>query len=90
MAFSPVSCFTCGKVISGLYQTYLDLCTRMTEKEAMDKLNLKRYCCRRMVFTNVDVTDLLLMYQATHNTDQDNPHIVEKPRGNVPQTYIAR
>ena len=30
--------------------------------EAMDRLGLKRYCCRRMVLTHVDLIDKLLAY----------------------------
>ena len=29
---------------------------------AMDKLGLKRYCCRRMVLTHVNLIDKLLAY----------------------------
>lgn len=29
---------------------------------AMDELGLKRYCCRRMVLTHVDLIDKLLAY----------------------------
>lgn len=30
--------------------------------EALDKLQLKRYCCRRMVLTHVDLIEKLLHY----------------------------
>lgn len=30
--------------------------------DAMDKLGLKRYCCRRMVMTHVDLIEKLLKY----------------------------
>jgi len=32
----------------------------MTEAEALDLLGLKRYCCRRMLLTHVEVVDKLL------------------------------
>ena len=38
------------------------LCLRERSK-AMDDLGLKRYCCRRMVLTHVDLIDKLLAYQ---------------------------
>lgn len=32
----------------------------MTDSDAMDQLGLKRYCCRRMVMTHVDLIEKLL------------------------------
>jgi hypothetical protein len=31
-------------------------------REALDKLGLKRYCCRRMVLTHIDLIEKLLRY----------------------------
>jgi DNA-directed RNA polymerase subunit N len=59
----PVRCFTCGKVIGGLYEEYLRR-TQMGEKpqEVMDSLGLERYCCRRMFLTHVELADELAPY----------------------------
>ncbi|KAJ7510376.1 8 kDa subunit-domain-containing protein, partial [Mycena galericulata] len=44
----PVRCFSCGKVIGDKWNAYLDLLSRdISEGEALDELQLKRYCCRR-------------------------------------------
>ncbi len=32
--------------------------------DAMDELGLKRYCCRRMVLTHVNLIDKLLAYHS--------------------------
>jgi DNA-directed RNA polymerase I, II, and III subunit RPABC5 len=32
------------------------------DREALDKLGLKRYCCRRMVLTHIDLIEKLLRY----------------------------
>ena len=32
----------------------------------MDELGLKRYCCRRMILTHVDLIDKLLAYHTFH------------------------
>lgn len=34
-------------------------------RDAMDQLGLKRYCCRRMVLTHVDLIEKLLQYNRT-------------------------
>lgn len=33
-----------------------------SNRDAMDELGLKRYCCRRMVMTHVDLIEKLLKY----------------------------
>lgn len=34
------------------------------EMDALDELGLKRYCCRRMVLTHVDLLQRLLSYNS--------------------------
>eukprot|EP00051_Salpingoeca_urceolata_P018095 m.252245 g.252245 ORF g.252245 m.252245 type:complete len:70 (-) comp19121_c0_seq2:262-471(-) len=59
----PVRCFTCGKVIGNKWDQYLTfLNSEYTEGQALDALNLKRYCCRRMILTHVDLIERLLDY----------------------------
>ncbi|WRT66902.1 DNA-directed RNA polymerase I, II, and III subunit rpabc5 [Kwoniella shivajii] len=59
----PVRCFSCGKVIGNLWDSYLELLAAgVDEGDALDRLQLKRYCCRRMVLTHVDLIEKLLMY----------------------------
>ena len=59
----PVRCFTCGKVIGNKWGKYVELKgLEYTDGEALDALGLKRYCCRRMLLTHVDLIDKLLAY----------------------------
>ncbi|SPO02341.1 probable DNA-directed RNA polymerase II chain RPB10 [Cephalotrichum gorgonifer] len=59
----PVRCFSCGKVVGDLWERYLRLLDEgQTDGDAMDQLGLKRYCCRRMVMTHVDLIEKLLKY----------------------------
>ncbi|ODV58889.1 DNA-directed RNA polymerase core subunit RPB10 [Ascoidea rubescens DSM 1968] len=59
----PVRCFSCGKVVGDKWEQYIKyLEDGLKEKDALDKLGLKRYCCRRMVLTHVDLIEKFLQY----------------------------
>jgi len=63
MCILPVRCYTCGKIIGGkwnLYQTLLN--EDLDMKEALDRCELKRICCRRMMLGHVELIDSLLKY----------------------------
>lgn len=58
----PVRCFTCGKVVGNKWETYLYyLSNGDTKEEACNKLDLKRFCCRRMILTNINIIDKILV-----------------------------
>jgi len=60
----PVRCFTCGAVIGDKYEKFLKLVENGVDpKDALDRLGVKRYCCRRMILTHVDVIDEFLVYR---------------------------
>ncbi len=60
----PVRCFTCGKVISSVWDEYK---RRIGEGEdpakVLDSLGVTRYCCRRMILSHVELVDILAPYQ---------------------------
>ena len=41
----------------------------MDPKDALDKLGLKRYCCRRMILTHVDIIDQFILYNVVKLKD---------------------
>lgn len=63
----PIRCFTCGKLISHLHKTYeLMLTDKVPIKDALDKLNVKRYCCRRMFLTHTDTFKYISEFDKRH------------------------
>jgi DNA-directed RNA polymerase subunit N len=61
----PVRCFTCGKVISSVWEEYKERVRNKGEqpKDVLDELGIKRYCCRRMLLTHVEIIDILGKYR---------------------------
>ena len=59
----PVRCFTCGAVVADKQEKY-DESVRAGGKVAqvLDKLGVKRYCCRRMFVSFAGVVDELVKY----------------------------
>lgn len=71
----PVLCFTCGKPLADKYDYYIEevsktAATSSGDKKTphfddvktgpiLDKLGLKRYCCRRHMLTTVDMMDTI-------------------------------
>ena len=60
----PVRCFTCGKVIAEKYEEYVKRVMEKSEEpaKAMTELGITRYCCRRTIFTHVDLIDEIMQY----------------------------
>ena len=58
----PVRCFTCGSVIGDKYEEYADLLKKNKPAAALDKLEIKRYCCRRMFLSHIDLVDEVVKY----------------------------
>lgn len=60
----PVRCFSCGKVIGHLYEQFRKMVEQgENPKKALDDMKLKRYCCRRMIFSQVDLIDEIAKFK---------------------------
>ncbi len=81
----PIRCITCGKVINHYHKVYLNLIDDgKTVKEALDTLNITRYCCRRMfICHNDNLFDYISQYDKA-----DFPFIQNKFEKNNPTTSI--
>lgn len=58
----PVRCFTCGKVLSDKWLTYEKMskdASKDEKGEILDKLKITKLCCRIVMLTTVDMTDIL-------------------------------
>lgn len=69
----PIRCFTCGKCISNIWPKYIEELEKLNEQDKsnnsksndsksnecklLDKYKVKRYCCRRMMISCVDLVD---------------------------------
>ena len=59
----PVRCFTCGSVIGDKWEEYKRLVKNGEEaKKVLDEMGIKRYCCRRMLLSCIDIIDEVLDY----------------------------
>jgi len=60
----PVRCFTCGSLIADKYEEYKKRVSVGEDSgKVLDELGVKRYCCRRMFISNVDIVDQILPYE---------------------------
>jgi DNA-directed RNA polymerase, subunit N (RpoN/RPB10) len=59
----PVRCFTCGKVISDIWDVYKERITYEDPGEVLNDLGITRYCCRRMLLTHVELIDEIAPYE---------------------------
>ena len=64
----PIRCFTCGKMIGDKFADF-ERRTKAGENPGvvLDDLKIKRYCCRRMLISSVDLIDQVLPYHAQKN-----------------------
>ena len=60
---TSVRCFTCGKLVADKYSEYSNRVKAGKDPaKAMDSLNIKRYCCRRMFVSSVETIYQVIPY----------------------------
>ena len=60
----PVRCFSCGKPIGHLWESYKEKTGKGDNAEkVLDKLGLERYCCRRMFLSHKDYIEDISKYK---------------------------
>jgi DNA-directed RNA polymerase subunit N len=59
----PVRCFTCGKPIGDKWEEFARRVKAGEEPgEVLDSLGVKRYCCRRMLLSHMEIIDEVLRF----------------------------
>jgi len=59
----PVRCFTCGKLIGDKWEIFSRRVKAGEEPgDVLDSLGVKRYCCRRMLLSHVEIIDEILRF----------------------------
>ena len=60
----PVRCFSCGQPVGNLWEEYQKLLSDgKSKKEALDKIDLKRFCCRSTIMSHVESIDIVGSYK---------------------------
>lgn len=67
----PVRCFSCGRMIANKWAPYTELLKNgYTVAEALEKLGIMRFCCRRMFITHADLIDKMIEYSHPEIPDE--------------------
>ena len=60
----PVRCFTCGKPVASTWHPYTNMIAHsVPRQDALDRLDITRYCCRRMLLAHVELSEKFMSVQ---------------------------
>jgi len=60
----PIRCITCGKLLGDKYDEFEQRVKKgESPATALDELGVRRYCCRRMLLTSVDLMDEIMKFK---------------------------
>lgn len=55
----PIRCFSCNNPISRFYLEYVEHKKHKTPLEFFEEKKIEKYCCRRMLLTQVDTYKII-------------------------------
>ncbi len=59
----PVRCFTCGRLVGDKWEQFTrSVRAGESAGDVLDSLGIKRYCCRRMLLSHVEIIDEILRF----------------------------
>ncbi|MHA1217405.1 MAG: DNA-directed RNA polymerase subunit N [Candidatus Heimdallarchaeaceae archaeon] len=59
----PIRCFTCGTLIADKWDEFkIQIEEGENPEKTLDKLNVKRWCCRRMLVSHIDLIEDFLPF----------------------------
>ena len=59
----PVKCFSCGKPVGQVYEKFCAEVKKGKDAEqVLNELGVERYCCRRMILSQVDLIEKIARY----------------------------
>ncbi|MDP6627053.1 MAG: DNA-directed RNA polymerase subunit N [Methanopyri archaeon] len=60
----PVRCFTCGAPVSENFDAYQNrIAAGENPEQVLNDLNVMRYCCRRMLLSQIDLVSEIARYK---------------------------
>ncbi len=64
MGVRPIRCITCGKLLADKYEEF-DRRVKSGEnpKVVLDEMGIRRYCCRTVMLTSIDLTDEIAKFK---------------------------
>jgi len=68
----PVRCFTCGKLIGDKWEEFAKrVKAGENSGKVLDDLGVKRYCCRRMLLSHVEIIDEIIKFYERPSMDKE-------------------
>ncbi len=59
----PIRCFTCGALLGDKFTEFNKKVSAGEDPaKVLDALGLKRFCCRRMLLTSIDLSEQVIPY----------------------------
>lgn len=59
----PIRCFTCGSIIGDKWEEFSRrVAAGEDPSKVLDSLGVKRYCCRRMFISHIELAELELSF----------------------------